>query len=92
MSKSAIVDWTIFVLGWLLMLLSPVAGLLPGPGGILVFALGLSMVLRTSLKSRRHYASFKRWQPRAGRWIDWGLRRKSAKRRNARADFKVVES
>ena len=26
---------------------------------------------------------FKRWQPKAGRWIDWGLRRPSARRREA---------
>jgi hypothetical protein len=24
---------------------------------------------------------FKRWQPKAGSWMDWGLRRRSARRR-----------
>ena len=78
-----IVDWTIFVIGVLLILLSPVVGVLPGPGGIFVLALGLAMVLRTSRWVRKRYVEFKRWQPKAGRWTDWGLRRGSAKRREA---------
>ena len=80
-----IVDWTIFILGVILILLSPVVGALPGPGGIFVLALGLAMVLRTSRWARRRYVEFKRWQPKAGRWTDWGLRRKSALRRGALA-------
>ncbi len=79
-----IVDWTVFVIGVLLILLSPVVGALPGPGGIFVLALGLAMVLRTSRWARRRYVRFKRWQPKAGRWTDWGLRRGSAKRRVAK--------
>jgi hypothetical protein len=39
------------------------------------------MVLRTSRWARRRYVEFKRWQPKAGRWTDWGMRRKSALRR-----------
>ena len=77
------VEWTIFALGVLLILLSPVAGVIPGPGGILVFALGLAMVLKTSMWAKRRYVRFKRWQPKAGRWADWGLRRSSARRREA---------
>ena len=41
------------------------------------------MVLKTSMWAKRHYVKFKRWQPKAGRWTDWGLRRRSAKRREA---------
>ncbi len=78
-----VVEWTIFAVGVLLMVISPLAGVVPGPGGILVFALGLAMVLRTSMWAKRHYVKFKRWQPKAGRWVDWGLRRSSAKRREA---------
>jgi hypothetical protein len=33
--------------------------------------------------AKRHYVRFKRWQPKVGRWTDWGLRRRSAKRREA---------
>ena len=75
------VEWSIFVVGVILMLLSPLAGIIPGPGGIFVFAIGLAMVLKTSMWAKRRYVHFKRWQPKAGRWADWGLRRQSAKRR-----------
>ena len=78
-----VVEWSIFVIGALLMILSPLAGIIPGPGGIFVFAIGLAMVLKTSMWAKRHYVRFKTWQPKAGRWADWGLRRKSAKRRES---------
>ena len=71
------------ILGVLLIIASPLVSPLPGPGGILLFAGGLTLVLRTSLWARRHYVRFKRWQPRAGRWTDWGLRRGSHRRREA---------
>ncbi len=78
-----VTQWGIFALGVLLMILSPVAGVVPGPGGIFVFAIGLALVLKTSMWAKRRYVHFKRWQPKAGRWADWGLRRASAKRREA---------
>lgn len=78
------VEWALFVLGVLLIILSPIAGIIPGPGGIFVFAAGLALVLRTSMWAKRRYVHFKRWQPKAGRWADWGLRRRSALRREAR--------
>ena len=78
-----VVEWSIFVVGIILMVLSPLAGVIPGPGGIFVFAIGLAMVLKTSMWAKRHYVKFKRWQPKAGRWTDWGLRRRIAKRREA---------
>jgi hypothetical protein len=78
-----VVEWTIFVLGVLLIIVSPLAGVIPGPGGVFVFAIGLAMVLKTSMWAKRRYVDFKRWQPKAGRWADWGLRRRSAKRREA---------
>ena len=78
-----VVEWTIFVLGVLLIIVSPLAGVIPGPGGIFVFAIGLAMVLKTSMWAKRRYVHFKRKQPKIGRWADWGLRRRSAKRREA---------
>ena len=78
-----VVEWSILVVGVILMIASPLAGILPGPGGIIVFAIGLAMVLRTSMWAKRRYVHFKRWQPKAGRVTDWGLRRRSAKRRDA---------
>ena len=71
----------LFMLGLLLMLLAPLAGVIPGPGGIFVFAAGLALTLKNSEWAKRQYVRFKRWQPKAGRWADWGLRRKSAQRR-----------
>lgn len=78
-----VVEWSIFGVGVILILLSPLAGVIPGPGGIFVFAIGLALVLKTSMWAKRRYVRFKRWQPKAGRWADWGLRRRSARRREA---------
>jgi len=78
-----IVDWAMFALGVALLILSPLVGVIPGPGGIVVAGLGLALILKTSMWAKRHYARFKRWQPKAGRWTDWALRRQSAQRRNA---------
>jgi hypothetical protein len=77
------VEWTLFGIGMLLLLISPLVGVLPGPGGIVVAGLGLALVLKTSLWAKKRYVRFKRWQPKAGRWTDWALRRQSAGRREA---------
>ena len=74
---------TLFVLGLLLMILTPIVAVLPGPGGIFVFAAGLALALRNSDWAKRRYVHFKRWQPRVGAWADWGLRRGSHRRREA---------
>ena len=79
-------EWTrlfLLGLGWLLIALTPVVGVLPGPGGIFVFAAGLALLLRNSLWVKRQYVGFKRRWPRYGRWADLGLRRPSARRREA---------
>ena len=78
----------LFALGVLLIIAAPLVSPLPGPGGIFLFAAGLTLVLRTSLWAKRRYVRFKRWQPRAGGWADWGLRRGSARRRVALAKEK----
>ena len=78
-----VVEWGIFVVGILFMIAAIPVGALPGPGGVFVFAIGLAMVLKTSMWAKRRYVRFKRWQPKAGRWADWGLRRQSARRREA---------
>ena len=75
------VEMLLFVVGVLLIILSPIAGIIPGPGGIFVFAAGLALVLKTSMWAKRNYVRFKRWKPKLGDWSDWGLRRASAKRR-----------
>src|SRR5438093_3253422 len=78
---NAIVEWALFVLGVILLLLALVVGPIPGPGGVIFAGAGLALILKTSLWAKRHYVKFKRWQPKAGRWTDWALRRPSAKRR-----------
>ena len=78
-----VVEWGIFALGVLLLILAPIVGALPGPGGIFVAALGLALVLKTSTWARRRYVKFKRWQPKVGNVADLALRRQSARRRQA---------
>jgi len=72
---------TLFMIGLLLIIVSPLAGVIPGPGGVFVFAAGLALALKNNDWAKRQYVRFKRWQPKAGRWADWGLRRRSARRR-----------
>ena len=71
------------VVGILLLVAAIPVGVLPGPGGVFVAAAGLALVLRTSMWAKRRYVRFKRWQPTAGAWADWGLRRASHRRRKA---------
>ncbi len=77
------VQWGLFAIGFLLLVVSPLVGAIPGPGGVIVAGVGLALILKTSVWARRRYVKFKRWQPKAGRWTDWALRRPSAKRREA---------
>jgi len=82
--RNPVVKHLLFALGWLLIVAAIPVGILPGPGGVFVFAAGLALVLETSPWAKRIYArAGKRW-PRLGGWMDWGLRRPSAKRRIAR--------
>jgi hypothetical protein len=78
-----VVEWALFALGVVLLVLSPLVGAIPGPGGVIVAGIGLALVLKTSMWAKRRYVKFKRWQPKAGRWTDWALQRGSAKRREA---------
>ena len=68
-------------LGFVLIALTPVVGPIPGPGGIIVFGAGLSLVLKYTGWAKRLYVRFKRRHPNKGRWTDWSLRRSSARRR-----------
>jgi len=75
----------LFIFGVLLVILGFAVAPLPGPGGIFFIAPGLALILKTSMWAKRNYVRLKRWQPKAGHWIDWGLRRKSAQRRQERS-------
>jgi hypothetical protein len=81
LGKIPAIRTALFGLGILLMVVSPLAGVLPGPGGILLFATGLALTLKYSEWAKRKYVEFKRKHPNKGRWADWGMRRPSAKRR-----------
>ena len=71
--------------GWVLVALAPVVGVLPGPGGIFLFAGGAALLLRNSRWARRRYAALSRRWPKLGRACDRVLRRPSARRRQALA-------
>ena len=70
--------------GILLMVVTPVVALLPGPAGTFTFAGGLALCLQNSLWAKQRFARAKRRWPRAGALADRGLRRPSAKRRRER--------
>ena len=72
-------------LGFLLIAITPLVGPIPGPGGIIVFGAGLSLVLKYTGWAKRLYVRFKRRHPNKGRWADWSLRRASARRREQAA-------
>ena len=78
-----IVEWSMFAAGVLLIIAGLLIAPLPGPGGIFLIAPGAALILKTSMWAKRHYVRIKRWQPKAGRWMDWALRRPSAQRREA---------
>ena len=78
-----VVEWSLFAVGVVLLIVSPLVGAIPGPGGIVVAGIGLALILKTSMWAKRRYVKFKRWQPKAGRWTDWALQRRSARRREA---------
>lgn len=71
-------------LGAGLVVLSPFVGIIPGPGGIPVFAAGLALMLRNSETAKREFVRAKRRWPKLGHYADIGLRRGSTKRRRAR--------
>jgi len=76
---------TLFSSGVVLVIVSPIIGAIPGPGGIFVFAGGLALMLRNSLWAKKRFAQAKRRWPRVGHYADMGLRRRSAARRRERA-------
>ena len=77
------VEWGLFAVGVILVIMGIIVAPLPGPGGVFFIAPGAALILKTSMWAKRHYVKFKRWQPKAGRWTDWALQRRSAKRREA---------
>ena len=83
--RSPVIRIALLVTGVLLILATPVVGILPGPGGIFVFAAGLVLVLQNSKWARGHFVRIKRRWPRFGHYSDMALRRRSFRRRRERA-------
>jgi hypothetical protein len=89
-----VVEWAMFALGVLMLILAVISGpIIPGPNGVLFAAAGLSLILKSSLWAKRHYARLKKKRVKIrgrhiviGEWTDWALRRRSAKRRKEVAE------
>ena len=79
----------LMISGFFIMAIAPIVGVLPGPGGTIVFAFGLAITLRNSAWAKRVYVRFKRKRPKIGGITDWGLRRNSPKRRREAAKAKM---
>ncbi len=74
----------LFALGVLLMVASPIVGVLPGPGFIILFPLGMMLCLQNSAWAKRIYVRFKWRHPRYAGWTDRVMRRASAARKRER--------
>ncbi|MGY4396550.1 hypothetical protein ACVWZA_001730 [Sphingomonas sp. UYAg733] len=84
--RNPMVRTGLFSLGVALVVVAPVVGLVPGPGGVVVFAAGLALMLRNSHWAKRQFVGAKRRWPTAGDLADRGLRRASSARRRSRAE------
>jgi len=62
-------------LAWVLIAGSPLVGIIPGPGGVFLFAAGAALLLRNSNWAKRHYVRLKRRWPKLGRASDKAMRR-----------------
>ena len=82
--RSAWLRPVLFWIGVLLVIISPLVGVVPGPGGVVFFAAGAGLMLKNSRWAKRQYARFKRRHPNKGAWADWSLRRPSQRRRAER--------
>jgi hypothetical protein len=84
-TRSPLVRTILVVAGFVVMAVSPLVGIIPGPGGIFVFAAGLVLILRNAHWARRSFARLKRRWPRFGHYADKAMRRRSFRRRQLRA-------
>lgn len=76
--------------GWFLVLIvTPAVGVLPGPGGVFIFAGGLALLLKNSNWVKRGYVRVARKYPKIARLADKGLRRPLAPRGRAKKQSRV---
>ncbi len=74
--RSEPVRLTLMGVGWMLIVLGPlIGGPFPGPFGVIGFVAGLALLLQNSHWARKRYVRLKRRWPKAGHWMDRGLRR-----------------
>ena len=90
-TDNPIVRYCLVGVGILLIAVTPLVGPIPGPGGLITFGAGLSLVLKYTGWAKRLYVRFKRAHPNKGRWTDWSLRRASARRREEIAKRQAEE-
>ena len=83
--RSPVIRIALLVTGVLLIVATPLVGIIPGPGGIFVFAAGLVLVLQNSKWARGHFVRIKKRWPRFGHYAVMALRRRSFRRRQALA-------
>jgi len=76
--------------GWFLVLVvTPVVGALPGPGGVFIFAGGAALLVKNSNWVKRSYARLARKYPKYARLADKGLRRPKAPRGRAKSETRI---
>ncbi|MGR4889558.1 hypothetical protein ACIPPQ_00880 [Sphingopyxis sp. LARHCG72] len=90
--STAQVRLALFILGVVMMAISPIVGILPGPGFIILFPLGLMLCLQNSAWAKRIYVRFKWRHPRYAAWTDRVMQRASAARKRERAALDAMKS
>ena len=89
--STAQVRLALFILGVVMMAIAPIVGILPGPGFIILFPLGLMLCLQNSAWAKRIYVRFKWRHPRYAAWTDRVMRRASAARKRERAALETIK-
>ncbi|MGL5840032.1 MAG: hypothetical protein ACRCY3_16185 [Sphingorhabdus sp.] len=79
LSENPTFRWAMILLGWTLIILAPLIGWLPGPGGLILFPIGLALLIKNSRWAKRQYARHSKQHPEYGEWANWAMRRKRFK-------------
>jgi hypothetical protein len=83
--------WSMIILGWALIVAAPLVSWLPGPGGLLLFIIGLGVILKHSRWAKKRYSRLSKQHPEYAHWANWALRRHKVKGRppfpNVKGDF-----
>ena len=87
--RAHIVRLALIALGWLLIVATPFVAVIPGPGGVFVFAAGLALILKNSAWAKGRYAAAARRWPRFARWANAALRRRSPRHHAETAALKA---